>query len=280
MMRQGVIRMSLGSVLLVCLASRLEADTIYVEGTNNILATLNPTTGAVQVIGPTSGVLLGGLGFGSNGTLYGLDLAMNLYAVNTSTGAATLLGPTGLTYGGGGYALGATSDGTLYLQNTGNLYLVNPTTHLASLLGPFGFNTDSDDNGDGSNHLYIINEGTSGLYGLNKTNGAATLIGTGSLTDLIGMAFANGTMYAMEYGATGVYSVSLTNGQDTLVSNYNASTIGSIYTAATQFSPASVPEPSALVLAFAGMLTLGCVGALRFLKGHGATGKDRRCSRI
>jgi hypothetical protein len=264
-MRPNAIRIGVSAVLLACIANPLHADTIYVEGTNSTLATLDPTTGAVQVIGPTSGILLGGLGFSSNGTLYGLDVGMNLYSVSTSTGVATLLGPTGLTYGGNGYAMGATSDGTLFLQNSGNLYVFNPTTDHASLLGPLGFSTSADVNGDASNNLYTIkSDGSASLYSANKTTGQTTLIGAGSAGIVVGMAFANDTMYAMGYGgSTGVFSVSLMDGHDTLVSHYDTSEIGGIYTAATEFSISSVPEPSAFALAFTGLLTLACVWALR-----------------
>jgi hypothetical protein len=203
MLRRGAIRLSLAAGLLIGLADLSRADTIYIEGTtNDTLATLNPTTGAVQVIGSTSGILMGGLGFGANGVLYGIDASKNLYSINTSTGAATLLGSTGIP-AGGDYALGATSDGTLYAQTSGELYLVNPTTHLGTLLGPLGFNTNADVNGDGSNNLYILNNnGSAGLYGVNKSNGQTTLIGTGSAGDVVGLAFADGTMYAMGYGGT------------------------------------------------------------------------------
>jgi hypothetical protein len=265
MLRRGAIRLSLAAGLLIGLADLSRADTIYIEGTtNDTLATLNPTTGAVQVIGSTSGILMGGLGFGANGVLYGIDASKNLYSINTSTGAATLLGSTGIP-AGGDYALGATSDGTLYAQTSGELYLVNPTTHLGTLLGPLGFNTNADVNGDGSNNLYILNNnGSAGLYGVNKSNGQTTLIGTGSAGDVVGLAFADGTMYAMGYGGTtGVYSVSLTTGQDTLVSNYDTSQIGGIYTAATQFTSAAVPEPSALLLLSAGILPLAYAWASR-----------------
>jgi hypothetical protein len=56
-------------------------------------------------------------------------------------------------------------------------------------------------------------------------------------------------MYAIEdfYAGTRIYSVNLTNGQSTLLANYSESGFGGIEGAAA-FNPASVPEPSSLVL--------------------------------
>ena len=57
------------------------------------LDSINPTTGAVTVIGATG---LGGLALDTaqlNGTVYETDLNQNLYTINTTTGLATLIGP-------------------------------------------------------------------------------------------------------------------------------------------------------------------------------------------
>ena len=83
------------------------------------LVTINPATGLVTVIGgygvatgstmtdlafdPTSGVLYG---IGSNG-------GAHLYSINTTTGAATIVGSSGLTFtNGGGVAVDST--GTIF----------------------------------------------------------------------------------------------------------------------------------------------------------------------
>jgi len=71
----------------------------------------------------------------------------------------------------------------------------------------------------------------------------------------------------MRASGTEVFSVSLTDGRSTMVSNYDTSGFGNIFTAATQFSASSVPEPSSLVTGIAAALTLACVYGLRLLKG-------------
>lgn len=248
------------------------AGSIYVEGYNSALGTLNPTTGVITEIGSTS-VKLGGLAFGANGKLYGLGLDENLYLVNTATAALTLIGPcpVDLTPGGGG-SLGNASDGTLYAVGTGVVSTVNPNTGALTTLGNLGFTTGADINGDANGNLYIIRNTTESLYSVSPTTGAGTLIGPGTYDTVFGMAFSDGTMYAMQFQGTGIYALNLATGSGTLVSNYDPSIIGSIYTAAAQVQ--SVPEPSGFVL-------LGTAGialiSLRVLRFHSQP-RERCCS--
>ena len=75
------------------------SDVLYglQQGGGN-LYTLNPATGAPTLVGPTgiTGLFgLGGLTFGSDGTLYGVlatSTTSNLYSFNPATGAGTLIG--------------------------------------------------------------------------------------------------------------------------------------------------------------------------------------------
>ncbi len=73
----------------------------------DVLFTINPSTGATSEVGPL-GASVGAIEFGPNGTLYGgqaggggqpdeapQGVGANLFAINTSTGAATPLGSTG-----------------------------------------------------------------------------------------------------------------------------------------------------------------------------------------
>lgn len=105
------------------------------------LETIDSTTGTVNYIGSTlpSGYSTthDALTFDSKGTLYGVfeDSSGNesLFTVNTSTGAVTLVGPTGLRY-----SLNAPVfvDGTLYgLNYTGEIYSINTTTGAATDTG-------------------------------------------------------------------------------------------------------------------------------------------------
>ena len=76
------------------------------------------------------------LAFG-NGTLYGLGkLDGNLYTVNTTTGATTLVGNTGVSVGSplGGLTFGP--GGVLFASLDDKLYQLNAATGLATPINP------------------------------------------------------------------------------------------------------------------------------------------------
>jgi hypothetical protein len=186
------------------------------------LDSINPTTGAVTVIGATG---LGGLALDTaqlNGTVYETDLNQNLYTINTTTGLATLIGPTGIPpaptdpadlfdealFSANG-ALYATWDSfnatTLAFVDNPELYQINPITGVATEVGPTGRQID-----------------------------AAIAIG--------------GTNYA--FTATNqVLSLNLSNGNTSFVTNYDAAAF--FITGA-----ASTPEPSSLTLLAMGITTI------------------------
>jgi hypothetical protein len=142
---------------------------------------------------PTASARIGG--FAAVGsTLYGLADDDNLYAINPTTAALTLIGDTGIVHGG--YGLGETSDGTIYaiLQNT-KLYTLNVSTALPTFVGNMGFSTNSDPSGDASGGLYAAQGADgNGIYSIDPTTGAGTLLGT----DSIGTVLALGTCLGRE----------------------------------------------------------------------------------
>jgi hypothetical protein len=151
---------------------------------------VDPTDGALSSIG-TSGINYFELG-STLTTLYAIDSSGDLDSVNPSTGAATLIGSTGLSLGGD-WTLSSNSS-TLYFTDFAggaeNLYTLNTTTGLAILIGPTG----------GPEYGGLMWDGISVLYGgevlpgqtvdtLNTSTGLATvgpsLTGTG---DFYGLA--------------------------------------------------------------------------------------------
>jgi hypothetical protein len=212
-----------------------------------------------------------------------LTVAYNsdLYSINASTGAYTLVGPTGLgdcstpqspcgptsnlTLGGANGAIYATD-----FQN--RIYRVNPATGAAALIGatgippiPFVPATLNDDGtinfyeealfGAGGN-LYatfdaiVYDLATSsvasvavapGLYQIDPSSGRATLIAS---TDLaIGAVVAeNGTTYAFNLLSGQISSLDVTNGTTTLIgaTDPNAGTI--------RGAASATPEPAAILL--------------------------------
>jgi hypothetical protein len=201
----------------------LEPSTGLTPGPNGSLLTLSvsgnldsidPATGVTTLIGPT------GLGdcttaaspCGPNsadnlvefgGKIYATDLANNLYTLNPFTGAATLIGPTGIpplpfvllatnpdgsinavdqalfSSGGKLYATFdaitidfSTSTITPVIPNA--LYQIDPATGVATMIAPTALNLSAAVDVNGT--VYAFNAATSQLVTLNLTSGATTFV--------------------------------------------------------------------------------------------------------
>jgi hypothetical protein len=115
----------------------------FLNSTDNVNSTLyrfTTTPGSGVLVGSTGNVSgLDALAFDSSDALYALGQDNgNLYTVNQSTAALTLVGPTGVVDGrlGGLDFIGS----ILYAGfDSGNLYSVDKTTGLATLIGNTGF---------------------------------------------------------------------------------------------------------------------------------------------
>jgi hypothetical protein len=140
---------------------------------NGTLYEVNPKNGAVTSIGTASGVDYDDFGSTTTG-LYAVSFGatMDLYSINPLTGAATLIGPTGLGYGS--WRGLSTNSGTLYFADGADLYTLNTSTGAATLVGAFG---DSAEMG-----VLLVEGGT--LYGGDDTHGTIDTInfGTGAAT--------------------------------------------------------------------------------------------------
>jgi hypothetical protein len=166
--------------------------------------------------------------------------------------------------------MGATSDGTLYIQNTatagqsGQLYTIDPNTAKITLVGNTDFASSCGLSGDTSGNLYD-GQGTQGggFYRLDRISGQGTLVGNPNYGQLSGfgqvysLAFANSTMYAISYSGP-IYAVNLLDGSSTQISSYNASLIGGAWSATAEL--AAAPEASSLTI---GLLAAGMLGVVR-----------------
>jgi hypothetical protein len=165
------------------------SDLFYTVDLNNILEPLllsvmaPPAPAIITPIGPTDQLIRGLAYDNNNSVLYGVD-DDELYTINTSTGAATLVGPTGLNSFRQGLAYDTEND-VLYL-NLGDgpggdsLYRLNTTTGLATLVGPNG-----PTEGDGIDGLAFI---PSPAQGVVPEPGSLALLGLGAL-GLAGSAY-------------------------------------------------------------------------------------------
>ena len=103
----------------------------YASGT---LYGVNPSTGALTTIG--SGSLTYWATGSTKSGLFALDNSanMNLYSINSNTGAAKLVGPTGLSPTAVVEGMSTGSD-TLYVTRNSSLYRINTTTGASTLIG-------------------------------------------------------------------------------------------------------------------------------------------------
>ena len=149
----------------------------------------------------------------------------NLYLINPATGAATLVGPMGISRCSG---LAFSADGTLFavgqdpdgVEDETSLFTVDPSTGAATLVGPSphsfgprvaGLSFRSD------NKLFAYLEADDGLGRLNKATGAVTELGATGLDGAgNGIAFdAAGVLLHANHSA--LNTLNQTTGQFTLV---------------------------------------------------------------
>jgi uncharacterized protein YjiK len=129
-----------------------DTDVLYSKGgapaSENDLVSIDPGTGLGTIIGPMGlgfDLDLSGMDFLADGTLLAYDtqgslLPSRLLSIDTTSGAATVIGSTGSPSSSpdfGGLAVDPDTD-LVYLSNGTHLFGVDPTTGAASLIGPHG----------------------------------------------------------------------------------------------------------------------------------------------
>lgn len=136
------------------------------------LYTINRTNGAATQVA-TSNITFLDLGSTVGGHLYALDTSLGLYRVDPTTGAATLIGPTGL--GTGGTIAMSSGSRKLYMSQNDALYALNLKKGTAKLVGngtvPFGAIVRMANRWYGGS-----NDSSPSLYSISIANGADTLI--------------------------------------------------------------------------------------------------------
>jgi len=164
----------------------LVGTTLYAngQGTGNNrgqLYSVNPATGALMSIGSPTGIDF--TAFGScGGTLYALDNASanaNLYSIDSSTGAATLLGPTNTGQPLAGYFALSTNSPALYFSLNSNLYTLNTLTGQATVAGGLGGGIQVGAIAEIGGVLYAGQDSPQPplkIVTLNKSNGVATVL--------------------------------------------------------------------------------------------------------
>ncbi len=216
-------------------------------GFSGSLNSIDPVTGATTRIGPTglsdcsdpisspcgpkSANALGSVG----GQIYATDFDNRLYQINAVTGAATLIGPTGIP------ALPFTPI-TTNPDNTLNAYDESIFGANGNLYATFDAITVSLD----TFTLSVVIPPN--LYRINPKTGATTLIGVTDL-GLSTVAAANGVYYAFNAGTNQVVTLDLVTGRTSGVIDFDPS-IGIVTGAVATPEPASA---ALAVLGFAGL---------------------------
>jgi hypothetical protein len=235
--------------------------TVYVGGLGREFGTLdlsNPANIIFSEIGTTSQVFAG-MGFGADGSLYGLDgdfVNSHLRRINVADASTVDLGTIGQT------SIGATTDPTgtkMYSidQNSpGLFYSVTLPSPTSTPIGSTGIASDGLMAFGPGGILYtsILGAPSNDLLGrVDTTTGATTPIGSGMGAFIFAGAFLNGTLYGFGMDLK-VYTIDTNTGAATL---YGAYSLGPndpnwITAVAAPLAPAPVPEPASLSLAIIG----------------------------
>ena len=136
---------------------------------------VTPSTGSLTSIGTGSGIDVDDFGSTTTG-LYAVSFGgtMDLYSINPTTGVATLIGPTGLSYGS--WRGLSTNSSTLYFADGADLYTLNTTTGSATLVGAFG----------GSAEMGVLLTEDGVLYGGDDVDGTVDTINTSTGVATVG----------------------------------------------------------------------------------------------
>jgi hypothetical protein len=244
----------------------LRADAIsFVGYSGGSFGAIDLNTGVFTSLG-NLGQTPAGLGV-FNGTLYAesYNATGTLYSVNTSNGALTAIGNSGVYFEGGFgstltglYGVGSASGGS-----TLDLFSINPSNGSATDLGSTGLALGAwRDISTNSSTLYF-GDGTS-LYSLNLTNGSASLIGAfGGSAQMGSLVTIGGTLYGADDVGGNIDTINVSSGAATAVSSSG----GSVWGLAPDPlpTPALVPEPATWSLLGVAL----CVLALgrRYLRG-------------
>jgi hypothetical protein len=256
-------------------ASPARADVVvYTTTFNNEFGTLDLTNGTFNQIATLNLTIPGdqiyGLGWGSNGMLYGLDSqpAANIWQIDPTTGAVTEIGAIAGGGANGQSVAGASSDadGKFYVlsQDVQAAYytLTPPSTTPNMINGATSINTAGGLVAVNSKGTQLFASGfnppnsTWDLYSVNTATGTATDLGNTGYTPTAGI-LVGGILYGFDSTSNSIITINTTTGAGSLV-------------ALTNFAPgdyvtamASVPEPSSLVLGVAAAVLAGSTALVR-----------------
>jgi hypothetical protein len=118
-------------------------------------------------------------------------------------------------------------------QNGATLYSIDPSGTVSTVgatgIGDYLYASVANVGG----HLYIQDSGAglglgANLYSVNKSTGAATLVGSNTASDYLAYNSSNSTLYALGDGVGGdkIFTINTSTGASTFVANQQAGTYG------------------------------------------------------
>ena len=172
----------------LCLAAPLVgADEIFAVRSDGVLLRVDTVTRTGTVVGPTGLPQIGGLAFGVDGTLYGIDVASDrLITIDVVTGLATPIGPAGAvaaTVSTAGLANDPATDelyGVVSVGGTSSqIVRLDKATGVASVVGDTGVQYVVALGFDSAGNLWGVDgaEAADHLLRIDPATGAATVIG-------------------------------------------------------------------------------------------------------
>jgi hypothetical protein len=156
-------------------------DVLYAVGARSgdgveVLLTINPSTGVGTEVGPTGAANLGtaaGMSFRSDGTLFVYHSSHDVYTVDLSTGAYTLVGNSG-TGGNGGNGVAFDASGVLHHSNRDHSNTIDLSTGTATYVADMLFPTPCGDTGSARISGVDRPAGLAQMYGVVKCEGGGS----------------------------------------------------------------------------------------------------------
>jgi hypothetical protein len=256
----------LPTILLALCALPAFSTTLNVVFYDNRFGTIDDVTGNYSQIGTLPVSQSAGIA-SLNGFLYLEDMGTNLYTVNANTGAAALVGSTGLHTTASAFA--SDVSGLFEVDYSSNLYSVNAGTGAAQLIGATGLvaNNGAFDTslaGYGNSLFYTAGRAGSSdeLYEIDPMTGMATDLGSTGLTGIAGAAVVGTELELFQYGQPVNYIYSAAIGSTNF--SRQAQLAVQILDGGAAASPAGTsgsqstltPEPTPGLLLVAGLLML------------------------
>ncbi|MGA2714899.1 MAG: PEP-CTERM sorting domain-containing protein [Bryobacteraceae bacterium] len=270
------VRVLLTGMAIVLPAVPAAADQIYSVFYDNRFGTVDDSTGAYTQIGTLPLAKAAGIAY-DNGDLYAQSTQSALVTINPVSGAASVIGSSGLQLSSVGFAGGM--NGLFEIDYASNLYSINPDTGAATLIGATGLRAnngrwDTSLSDDGTNLYFTAGRGGAidQLYEINTATGLATRLGSTGVSRIAGSAIVDGDLELFQYhwrgGTDHIYSAPLGSTDFTAGAVLGTQIVdgGTPLVTPQSFNASAsstVPEPISLVLLGAGLIGLAFRGRRR-----------------